>query len=106
MSHFWLIKAVEAEGLGRGGVVSRAFRNVQVAGGLDGRDDGSADGGQVGGPVAGTAGGMVFGERRIPDVVVYLNGPVLADQPVQVLRVGISAGQAGDGGGGLAGDRA
>jgi hypothetical protein len=73
MSHFCLIKAVEAEGLGRGGVVTPAFRNVQVAGVLDGRDDGSADGGQVGGPVAGPAGGIVFAECRIPDVVVCLN---------------------------------
>ena len=64
---------MEAEGLGRGGVVTPAFRNVQVASVLDGRDDGGADGGQVGGPVAGTAGGIVFAERRIPDVVVYLD---------------------------------
>src|SRR5580698_7720875 len=106
MSHFWLLKAVEAEGLGGGGVVASAFRNVQVAGVLDGRDDGSADGGQVGGPVAGPAGGSVFAERRIPDVVVCLNGPVLADQPGQVRRGGIGAGQAGDGVGGLAGDLA
>jgi hypothetical protein len=77
MSHFWLLKAVEMEGLGRGGVVTSAFRNVQVAGVLDGRDDGGADGGQVGGPVAGPAGGMVFAERRIPDVVMCLNRPVL-----------------------------
>ena len=44
MSDFCLIKAVEAEGLGRGGVVTPAFRNVQVASVFDGRDDGSADG--------------------------------------------------------------
>ena len=69
MSHFWLIKSVEAEGLGRGGVVTPAFRNVQVAVILDDRDDGSADGGQVGGPVAGSAGGMVFAERRIPYIL-------------------------------------
>jgi hypothetical protein len=69
MSHFWLIKAVQVEGLGRGGVVTPAFRNVQVASVLGGRDDGSADGGQVGGPVAGTAGGIVFAERRVPDIL-------------------------------------
>ena len=60
MSHFWLIKVVETERLGGGGVVTPAFGNVQVAGVFDGRDGGGADGGQVGGPVAGTAGGMVF----------------------------------------------
>ena len=69
MSHFWLIKAVQVEGLGRGGVVTPAFRNVQVASVLGGRDDGSADGGQVGGPVAGPAGGIVFTERRISDLL-------------------------------------
>jgi hypothetical protein len=56
MSHFWLIRAVEAEGLDRGGVVAPAFMDIQVAGVFDGRDDGGADGGQVGGPVAGEAG--------------------------------------------------
>jgi hypothetical protein len=69
MSHFWLIEAVKAEGLGGGGVVASAFGDVQVAGVLDGRDDGGADGGQVGGPVAGTAGGGVLAERRVPDLL-------------------------------------
>jgi hypothetical protein len=36
-------------------------------------------------------------------VVVCLDGPVLADEAGQVLRGGVSAGQAGDGVGGLAG---
>src|SRR6202451_3286971 len=106
MSHFWLIEAVEAEGFGGGDVVAPAFGDVQVAGVLDDRDDGGADGGQVGGPAAGTAGGIVFAERRIPDVVVRLDGPVLADQAGQVRRGGVRAGQAGDGVGGLAGDLA
>src|ERR1017187_3953541 len=39
-------------------------------------------------------------------VVVRLDRPVLADQAGQVLRGGVSAGQAGDGAGGLAGDPA
>jgi hypothetical protein len=69
MSHFWLIKAVEAEGLGGGGVVAAALGDVQVAGVLDGRDDGGADGGQVGGPVAGPAGGGVLAERGVPSVL-------------------------------------
>ena len=69
MSHFWLIEAVETEGLGGGGVVAPAFGNVQVTGVLDGGDDGGADGGQVGGPAAGPAGGGVFAERRIPAVL-------------------------------------
>jgi hypothetical protein len=60
LGRFLLIKVVETERLGRGGVVTPAFGNVQVAGVFDGRDGGGADGGQVGGPVAGTAGGMVF----------------------------------------------
>jgi hypothetical protein len=38
MSHFWLTKAVEAEGLGRGGVITPAFGNVQVTRVFDGRD--------------------------------------------------------------------
>jgi hypothetical protein len=59
-----LIKAVEAEGLGGGGVVAAAFGDVQVAGVFDGRDDGGADGGQVGGPAAGTAGGIFAESRR------------------------------------------
>jgi len=37
---------------------------------------------------------------------VRLNRPVLADQPGQVRRGGVSAGQAGDGVGGLVGDLA
>ena len=40
------------------------------------------------------------------DMVVHLDGPVLADQPGQIRRNGIGAGQAGDGVGGLAGDLA
>ena len=103
MSVSVLIEAVEVEGFGGGGVVAPAFGDVQVAGVFDGRDDGGADGGQVGGPAAGEAGGGVFAERRVPDVVVRLDGPVLADQAGQVRRGGISAGGAGDGVDGLAG---
>src|ERR1700677_4670547 len=106
MSHFCLIQAVEMEGFGRGGVVAAAFGDVQVAGVFDGRDDGGADGGQVGGAAAGPAGGSVFAERRIPYVVMCLNRPVLADQAGQIRSGGVSAGQAGDGVGGLAGDLA
>src|ERR1035438_8863021 len=106
MSHFCLIEAVEVEGFGGGGVVAAAFGDVQVAGVFDGRDDGGADGGQVGGPAAGTAGGGVFAECRVPDVVMCLDGPVLADQAGQILHGGVRAGQAGDGVDGLAGDLA
>src|SRR5690242_8549598 len=98
-----LIQAVEAEGLGRGGVVAAAFRDVQVAGVLEGCGDGGADGGQVGGPAAGPAGRGVFAEAHVADVVVRFDGPVLADQPGEVLRGGVSAGQAGDSVDGLAG---
>ena len=78
---------MEAEGFGRGGVVAAAFGDVQVAGVFDGRDDGGADGGQVGGPAAGAAGGGIFPESHVADVVVCLDGPVLADQAGQVLAV-------------------
>src|SRR5271163_1988400 len=106
MSASVLIEAVEVEGLGGGGVVAPAFGDVQVAGIFEGRDDGGADGGQVGRPAAGTAGGGVLAERRVPYVVMCLDGPVLADQAGQVLGGGMRAGQAGDGVDGLAGDRA
>ena len=58
------------------------------------------------GPLAGAAGGSVFPESHVADVVVGLDGPVLADQAAQVLRGGVSAGQAGDGVDGLARDLA
>ena len=103
MSHFCLIEAVEVEGFGDGGVIAAAFGDVQVAGVFDGRDDGGADGGQAGGPAAGAAGGGVFAERRVPYVVMCLDGPVLADQAGQVLRGGVRAGETGDGVDGLAG---
>ena len=103
MSASVLIEVVEAEGFGRRGVVAPALGDVQIAGVLDGRDDGSPDGGEVDGPVAGPAGGGVFAETQVPDVVMCLDGPVLADEPGQVPRAGVSAGQAGDGVGGLAG---
>src|SRR6266853_3665562 len=103
MSHFCLIEAVEVEGFGWGGVVAPAFGDVQVAGVFDGRDDGGADGGQVGGPAAGAAGGGVFMECHVPDVVVRLDGPVLANQAGQVLGGDAGAGHAGDGVDGLAG---
>src|SRR5689334_4847298 len=106
MSVSVLIEAVEAEGFGRSGVVAPAFGDVQVAGVLEGRGDGRPDGGQVGRPVAGAAGGGVFPERKVADVVVSLGGPLPADQPGQVAGCGISAGQAGDGVGGLARDPA
>ena len=94
------------EGLGGGGVVAPAFGDVQVAGVFDGRDDGGADGGQVGWPAAGTASRGIFAGSDITDVVVRFDGPVLADQPGQVRRGGVRAGQAGDGVGSLAGDPA
>jgi hypothetical protein len=53
--------------------------------------DGGVDGGQVGGPAAGAAGGGVFAECDVPDVVMCLDGPVLADEPGQVRRAGIGA---------------
>src|SRR5258708_22542632 len=69
MSASVLIKAVEVEGFGGGGVVAAAFGDVQVAGVFDGRDDGGADGGQVGGPAAGAAGRGVFAESHVTDVL-------------------------------------
>src|SRR5205809_6278933 len=102
MSAFALIEAVKAEGLGQGGVVAAAFGDVQVAGVLDGRDDGGADGGQVGGPAAGPAGRGVFAEGHVADVVVRLDGPLLAGEAGQVPYCGVGAGQAGDGVDGLA----
>src|ERR1700722_18270585 len=101
-----LIEAVEPEGFGGSAVVASAFRDVQVAGVFDGRDDGSPDGGQVGRPAAGTAGRGIFAESHVADVVVRLDGPVLADEPGQILRGGVGAGQAGDGVDALAGDLA
>src|SRR5271155_673961 len=103
MSASVLIEAVEAEGFGGGGVVAPAFGDVQVASVFDGRDDGGADGGQVGGPAAGAAGGGVFAEGHVTDVMVHLDRPVLAEEPGQIVRAGVCAGQAGDGVGGLAG---
>src|ERR1022692_3899613 len=103
MSVSVLIEAVDVDGFGGGGVVAPSFGDVQVAGVFDGRDDGGADGGQVGRPAAGAACRGVFGERHVPDVVVCLDGPVLADQAGQVLCGGAGAGQAGDGVDGLAG---
>ena len=85
MSASVLIEAVEAESFGGGGVVASAFGDVQVSGVFDGRDDGGADGGQVGRPAAGAAGCGVFAEGHVTHVVVRLDGPVLADQPGQVL---------------------
>jgi hypothetical protein len=80
-------------------VVAPALGDVQVARVFD---DG-ADGGQVGRPVAGATGRGVLTERDVSDVVVRLDGPVLADQAGQVLPGGVGAGGAGDGVGGLAG---
>src|ERR1017187_4422015 len=103
MSHFCLIEAVDVDGFGGGGVVAPSFGDVQVAGVFDGRDDGGADGGQVGGAAAGAACRGVFGECHVADMVVCLDGPVLADQAGQVLCGGAGAGQAGDGVDGFAG---
>jgi hypothetical protein len=64
-----LVEAVEAEGLGRGGMVAAAFGDVQVAGVLEGRDDGGADRGQVGRPASGPAGGGVFTETQVTDLL-------------------------------------
>ena len=103
MSASVLVETVEAEGFGRGGVVTASFREVQVAGVFEGSDDGRPDGGQVGGPAAGAAGGGIFPEREVADVVVSLDGPLLADQAGQVTGGGLSASQAGDGVDGLTG---
>src|SRR5512135_3115275 len=97
MSAYALIEAVEAEGFGGGGVVASAFGDVQVAGVFDGGDDGGADGGQVDGSAAGAAGGGVLAEGHVADVVVRLDGPVLADEAGQVAGGGLGAGQGGDG---------
>src|SRR5580693_114898 len=98
-----LIEAVESEGLGGSAVVASAFGDVQVTGIFDGRDDGGADGSQVDRPAAGAAGGGIFPERKVADVVVSLNRPLLPDQAGQVTGGGMRAGQAGDGVDGLAG---
>ena len=74
-----LIEAVKPEGFGGGGMVAAAFGDVQVAGAFEGGDDSSADGGQVGRPAAGPAGGGIFAETDVADVMVRLDGPVLAD---------------------------
>src|SRR5580692_1910167 len=103
MSASVLIEAVEAESFGGRDVVAPAFGDVQVAGVFDGRGDRGADGGEVGGPAAGPASGAVFAESDITDMMVRLDGPVLADQPGQVRRGGVRAGQGGDGVDGLAG---
>ena len=95
---------MKAEGFGGGGVVAPAFGDVQVAGVLDGRDDGGADSGQVARPAASTAGGRILTESDVTDVMMRLDGPVLADQAGQVLRGGVGAGEASDGVDGLAGD--
>ena len=87
MSVSVLIEAVEAEGFGGGGVVAAAFGDVQVAGVFEGCDDGRADGGQVDRPAAGAAGGGIFPESKVADVVVSLDGPLLADQAGQVPAV-------------------
>src|SRR5579863_8182848 len=97
MSASALIETVEAEGFGGGGVVAAAFGDVQVAGVFEGCDDGRPDGGQVGGPAAGATGSGIFPERKVADVVVSLNGPLLADQAGQITGGGVSAAQAGDG---------
>src|SRR5215472_6552693 len=102
MSFYVLIEAVKAEGFSWGGVVAAAFGDVQVASVLDGRDDGGADGGQVDRPAAGPAGRGIFAETHVADMMVRLDGPVLADQAGQVGRGGVGAGQAGDGVDGLA----
>jgi len=78
--HLSLIEAVKAERFGGGGVVASAFGDVQVASVFDGRGDGGAEGGQVDGPAAGAAGGGVFPESKVADVVVRLDGPLLADE--------------------------
>src|ERR1700750_2128415 len=102
MSASVLIEAVKAEGFGGGAVVAAAFGGGQVAGLLDGRDDGGADGGQVDRPAAGAGGRGIFAEGHVADMMVRLDGPVLADEAGQVLRGSVSAGQAGDGVDGLA----
>jgi hypothetical protein len=66
-------------------MVALAFGAVQLAGVFDGGDDSGADGGRVGRPAAGPAGRGVFAEDHGADVVVRLGGPVLADQPGQIL---------------------
>ena len=102
-----LIKAVEAEGFGGGGVVAAAFGDVQVGPGVfDGRGDGGANGGQVGGPAARSPGWPRCLRGRSRPVVVRFDGPVLADEAGQILRSGLRAGQAGDGVDGLARGRA
>jgi len=56
--------------------------------------------------LSGKGGAAHFAECRVPDVVVRLDGPVLAGQAGQVLPGGVRAGEAGDGVDGLAGDLA
>jgi hypothetical protein len=68
--------------------------------------EGRGDGGQVGRPAAGAAGGGIFPDCHVADLVVRLDGPVLADQAGQVLGGRVGAGQAGDGVDDLAGGSA
>ena len=86
------------EGLG-GGVVWSGLR------GCAGRRrlDGGVDGGQVDRPAAGAAGGCIPAETHVADMMVRLDGPVLADQAGKVLRGGVGAGEARDGVDGPAG---
>jgi hypothetical protein len=71
-------------------MVAPAFGDVQVAGIFEGGDDGGADGGQVGRPAAGAAGRGVLAEGHVADMVVRLDGPVLTDEPGQVLGGGVA----------------
>src|SRR5256885_5723830 len=103
MSVSVLIEAVKVEGFGWGGVVAPALGDVQVAGVFDSCDDGGADGGQVGGPAAGAAGGGIFAEGHVTDVVVGLDGPVLADEAGPGAGGGAGAWLGGGGGDRLGG---
>src|SRR5262249_55420327 len=97
-----LIETVKAEGFSRSGMVASAFGNMQIAGVFEGRDDGGPDGGQVDRPAASRARGCIVSESDVTRVRMRVGGRVLADQAGQVLRGGVSAGQAGDGVDGLA----
>jgi hypothetical protein len=68
---------------------------MQLAGILGGRGGGGADGGQVWRGRCRCGWSSIFAEAHVADVMVRLDGPILADQPGEVLRGGISSGQAG-----------
>jgi hypothetical protein len=77
-------------------MVWAAFGNVQVVGVLKAAMMADRNGGRFGRPPRGRCGwSRTFTEAHVADVVVRLDGPVLADQAAQVRRGGVGVGRAG-----------